>query len=126
MYMSIRTLDYVIFLHQANLSKTTKHWDGFVSHCINIFLSLSHASSVPMALHYSESPKSSNRLLNLEQMSTTTNHHNYIVSRTFVPCTPHSFYYSDNNHGSPCKPPPRGWWNVEKRTTHSCFFQSPA
>ena len=33
MYMSIRTLDYVIFLHQANLSKTTKHWDGFVSHC---------------------------------------------------------------------------------------------
>ena len=33
MYMSIRTLDYVIFSHQANLSKTTKHWDGFVSHC---------------------------------------------------------------------------------------------
>ena len=33
MYMSIRTLDYVILLHQANLSKTTKHWDGFVSHC---------------------------------------------------------------------------------------------
>ena len=35
MYMSIRTLYYVIFLHQANLSKTTKHWDGFVSHCIS-------------------------------------------------------------------------------------------
>ena len=34
MYMSIRTLDYVIFSHQANLSKTTKHWDSFVSHCI--------------------------------------------------------------------------------------------
>ena len=33
MYMSIKTLDYVIFSHQANLSKTTKHWDGFVSHC---------------------------------------------------------------------------------------------
>ena len=33
MYMSIRTLDYVIFSHQANLFKTTKHWDGFVSHC---------------------------------------------------------------------------------------------
>ena len=33
MYMSIRTLDYVIFSHQANLSKTTKQWDGFVSHC---------------------------------------------------------------------------------------------
>ena len=35
MYMSIRTLDYVILLHQANLSKTTKHWDGFVSHCMD-------------------------------------------------------------------------------------------
>ena len=35
MYMSIRTLDYVIFSHQANLSKTTKHWDSFVSHCIS-------------------------------------------------------------------------------------------
>ena len=34
MYMSIKTLDYVIFSHQANLSKTTKHWDGFVSHCM--------------------------------------------------------------------------------------------
>ena len=34
MYMSIKTLDYVIFSHQANLSKTTKHWDSFVSHCI--------------------------------------------------------------------------------------------
>ena len=33
MYMSNKTLDYVIFSHQANLSKTTKHWDGFVSHC---------------------------------------------------------------------------------------------
>ena len=33
MCMSIKTLDYVIFSHQANLSKTTKHWDGFVSHC---------------------------------------------------------------------------------------------
>ena len=36
MYMSIRTLDYVIFSHQVNLSKTTKHWDGFVSHCIGL------------------------------------------------------------------------------------------
>ena len=36
MYMSIKTLNYVIFSHQANLSKTTKHWDGFVSHCITI------------------------------------------------------------------------------------------
>ena len=33
MYMIIKTLDYVISSHQANLSKTTKHWDGFVSHC---------------------------------------------------------------------------------------------
>ena len=40
MYMSIRTLDYVIFLHQANLSKTTKHWDGFVSHCMTSFSSI--------------------------------------------------------------------------------------
>ena len=36
MYMSIKTLDYVIFSHQANLSKTTKHWDGFVSHCSSV------------------------------------------------------------------------------------------
>ena len=41
MYMSIKTLDYVIFLHQANLSKTTKHWDGFVSHC-NYITSIMH------------------------------------------------------------------------------------
>ena len=38
MYMSIRTLDYVIFSHQANLSKTTKHWDGFVSHCMGLMV----------------------------------------------------------------------------------------
>ena len=36
MYMSIKTLDYDIFSHQANLSKTTKHWDGFVSHCSSV------------------------------------------------------------------------------------------
>ena len=42
MYMSIRTLDYVIFSHQANLSKTTKHWDGFVSHCRGV-LNKSHS-----------------------------------------------------------------------------------
>ena len=31
--ISFRTLDYVITSHQALLSKTTKHWDSFVSHC---------------------------------------------------------------------------------------------
>ena len=33
--ISFRTLDYVIISHQALLSKTTKHWDGFVSHCMS-------------------------------------------------------------------------------------------
>ena len=32
-YKSIKTQDYVISPHQVHLSKTTKHWDGFVSHC---------------------------------------------------------------------------------------------
>ena len=31
--VSFKTLDYVIISHQALLFKTTKHWDGFVSHC---------------------------------------------------------------------------------------------
>jgi hypothetical protein len=31
--MSTKTIDYVITPHQVHLSKTTKHWDGFVSHC---------------------------------------------------------------------------------------------
>ena len=31
--MRTKTLDYVITLHQVHLSKTTKHWDSFVSHC---------------------------------------------------------------------------------------------
>ena len=31
--ISFRILDYVITSHQALLSKTTKDWDGFVSHC---------------------------------------------------------------------------------------------
>ena len=33
MYISIKTLDYVLSPHHVYLSKTTKHWDGFVSHC---------------------------------------------------------------------------------------------
>ena len=36
--VSFRTLDYVIISHQALLSKTTKHWDSFVSHCIKFQL----------------------------------------------------------------------------------------
>ena len=32
-YISIKAQDYVINPHQVHLSKTTKHWDGFVSHC---------------------------------------------------------------------------------------------
>ena len=49
MYMSIKTLDYVIFSHQANLSKTTKHWDGFVSHCIFILTTI-HCTSEDLAI----------------------------------------------------------------------------
>ena len=33
LYLSIKTLDYVISPHHVYLSKTTKHWDSFVSHC---------------------------------------------------------------------------------------------
>ena len=33
-YISIKAQYYVINPHQVHLSKTTKHWDGFVSHCI--------------------------------------------------------------------------------------------
>ena len=64
--MSIRTLDYVTFLHQANLSKTTKHWDGFVSHCIlgihiqSASLDLSAIFKyILMKLNYLRSPQSS-------------------------------------------------------------------
>ena len=32
--ISIKTQDYVISPYRVHLSKTTKHWDGFVSHCI--------------------------------------------------------------------------------------------
>ena len=32
---SFRTIAYVITPHQVHLSQTTKHWDGFVSHCIS-------------------------------------------------------------------------------------------
>ena len=32
-YISIKIKDYVISPYQVRLSKTTKHWDGFVSHC---------------------------------------------------------------------------------------------
>ena len=31
---SFKTIAYVITPHQVHLSQTTKHWDGFVSHCI--------------------------------------------------------------------------------------------
>ena len=34
LYISFRTMDCVIIPHQVLLSKTAKHWDGFVSHCI--------------------------------------------------------------------------------------------
>ena len=32
LYISFRTMDCVIIPHQVLLSKTAKHWDGFVSH----------------------------------------------------------------------------------------------
>ena len=35
-YISIKTQDYVISPYQVHLSKTTKHWDGFVSHCKDV------------------------------------------------------------------------------------------
>ena len=43
--VSFRTIDYVIISHQALLSKTTKHWDSFVSHCMyaNILQYLEHS-----------------------------------------------------------------------------------
>ena len=50
MYMSIRTLNYVIFSHQANLSKTTKHWDGFVSHCM-VTNGIGQGNSLSMLLY---------------------------------------------------------------------------
>ena len=33
LYINFRATDYVITPHQVLLSKTAKHWDGFVSHC---------------------------------------------------------------------------------------------
>ena len=50
--ISFRTLDYVITSHQALLSKTTKHWDDFVSHCTYIMLHCAdHNREVCSKLH---------------------------------------------------------------------------
>ena len=37
---NFRVLDYVSRLHQADLSKSCKHWDIFLSHCSCLFFSL--------------------------------------------------------------------------------------
>ena len=43
--MTAKTIDYVITLHQDHLSKTTKHWDSFVSHCI---MKCFHCTGLPI------------------------------------------------------------------------------
>ena len=54
--VSFRILDYVIISHQALLSKTTKHWDGFVSHC-NLVYSPALASALWFALRLAKEQK---------------------------------------------------------------------
>ena len=44
--INFRTLTYVITPHQVHLSKTTKHWDGFVSHCKSIIFTCKSRHSI--------------------------------------------------------------------------------
>ena len=67
-----KTLAYVITPHQAHLSKTTKHWDSFVSHCTYIPPNHDSALSYPshvlshiqkeLSLHCYSGPFSCSRL----------------------------------------------------------------
>ena len=55
-YISIKTQDYVISPYQVHLSKTTKHWDGFVSHCNSPFTFERSASYVNFLARRTASP----------------------------------------------------------------------
>src|ERR1700722_7297906 len=60
--MTAKSVDYVITLHQDHLSKTTKHWDSFVSRCSKISMtfdtwtSLSGDPFLSVTAHYIDTP----------------------------------------------------------------------
>ena len=86
-YISIKTQDYVISPYQVHLSKTTKHWDTFVSNCINSY-SVKFFSLCFIIICIQESQTPESRRATLNNFNITSNLKVIVIeSITFI----HSF-----------------------------------
>ena len=64
-YISIKIKDYVISPYQVHLSKTTKHWDTFVSNCINSYsVKFFSLCFIIICIQESQTPESRHATLN--------------------------------------------------------------